>query len=374
MDANRIAHSLAQLSHESEFKLTEENLNYSADGLIKTFSTYFNPSLAKLYARKPQAIANRVYANRLGNGNEASEDGWRYRGRGYAQLTGKDNYARFGKLIGVDLVGNPDLLLEVGISAQVAAAFLSTCLKGGPLAAYMDRGGIEAVAPITKVYNGGRNGLGSRMSKYKVAAQFLGVSKPPLFFWPVPIGSGADEYNMDVGQYCDPAYYAVIGSVHPAQDFNINRLKGESSDKDYGKPHGAFCDGKVFSVEPHRVWGNITLISHIDPITLEPFWTQQSHSKEVLVRPGEWVRGGQVIGTIGKGGNEAMPAHLHFEYRVFGPDLLSDDFWPSLKYPVRAEAEACVRRNYRDPRAEALARGAVNPTLISPGLRRKVTT
>jgi putative chitinase len=92
----RVAHFLAQTGHESgEFKFVRENLNYSAEGLLKTFPKYFDASTAKLYQRNPEKIANRVYANRMGNGAEQSGDGWKYRGRGLIQITGKNNYVQF---------------------------------------------------------------------------------------------------------------------------------------------------------------------------------------------------------------------------------------------------------------------------------------
>ncbi|KAJ34013.1 hypothetical protein BW45_06215, partial [Agrobacterium tumefaciens] len=89
------------------FAPISENLSYSAEGLLRTFPKYFTPSDAKAYARQPQRIANRAYGGRMGNGNEASGDGWRYRGRGFVQITGKDNYGKFSKLLGIDLLGNP---------------------------------------------------------------------------------------------------------------------------------------------------------------------------------------------------------------------------------------------------------------------------
>jgi len=93
----RLSHFLAQTAHESgNFKFTTENLNYSAEGLLRTFPKYFKEkSVADMYARKPEMIGSRVYANRMGNGDEASKEGFKFRGRGYIQLTGKDNYKQF---------------------------------------------------------------------------------------------------------------------------------------------------------------------------------------------------------------------------------------------------------------------------------------
>ena len=106
----RLAHFLAQCSHESgDFKLTTENLNYSVKGLMSVFHKYFpNEAIAKQYERQPEKIANKVYASRMGNGSEQSGDGYKFRGRGYIQLTGKDNYKAFGDHIKVDLLTTPD--------------------------------------------------------------------------------------------------------------------------------------------------------------------------------------------------------------------------------------------------------------------------
>jgi putative chitinase len=110
----RAAHFFAQTAHESGgFKRFSENLNYSAKGLRGTFGKYFKTDMqAQMYARQPQRIANRVYANRMGNGDEASGEGWLYRGRGALQLTGKDNYEEFGEYIGrvEEILENPDLV------------------------------------------------------------------------------------------------------------------------------------------------------------------------------------------------------------------------------------------------------------------------
>lgn len=107
----RLAHFLAQCALESvRFTATVENLNYSAQGLLNTFPKYFKGVDVNAYARNPQKIGNRVYANRMGNGDEASGDGFKFRGRGYIQLTGKNNYASFSTFIGEDCVASPDLV------------------------------------------------------------------------------------------------------------------------------------------------------------------------------------------------------------------------------------------------------------------------
>ena len=108
----RLAHFLAQCAHESgNFKVLYENLNYSSEGLLKIFPKYFkDKATADLYARKPEKIGNRVYASRMGNGDEASGEGYKFRGRGFIQLTGKDNYKAFSDYIKEDCVANPDLV------------------------------------------------------------------------------------------------------------------------------------------------------------------------------------------------------------------------------------------------------------------------
>ena len=108
----RLSHFLSQCAHESgNFKFLRENLNYSADGLLKVFPKYFkDKATAEAYARKPEKIANRVYASRMGNGDEASGDGFKFAGKGFIQLTGRSNYTEFSKFIGEDCVANPELV------------------------------------------------------------------------------------------------------------------------------------------------------------------------------------------------------------------------------------------------------------------------
>lgn len=154
----RKAHFFAQARHECgnfEFKPISENLNYSESGLRKIFPKYFKENEFKEFARHPEKIANRVYANRLGNGNEASGEGWTYRGRGIFQLTGKDNYNKYGKLIGLDLVNNPDLLLQEANSLLVALEYWKN-INGNY---YADK---DDILSITKKINGGTNGLEDR--------------------------------------------------------------------------------------------------------------------------------------------------------------------------------------------------------------------
>lgn len=120
-DARHVSYVLATPMVETGGKMQPitENLNYSAMGLRGTFPKYFSATDAEAYTRQPQNIANRAYGNRMGNGPESSGDGWKYRGRGYCQITGRDNYAKFSKLLGIDLVGNPDLALQDDVAAKI---------------------------------------------------------------------------------------------------------------------------------------------------------------------------------------------------------------------------------------------------------------
>jgi putative chitinase len=160
----RLAHFLSQCGHESGgFKAVSENLNYSADGLKKIFGKYFPGNLNESYARQPEKIAARVYASRMGNGDEASKEGFKFRGRGYIQLTGKANYTNFTKFIGEDCVSNPDLVATKYPLASAAFFFDSNKLW-----AICDKGADDAtVTAVTKRVNGGTIGLADRIKHFK---------------------------------------------------------------------------------------------------------------------------------------------------------------------------------------------------------------
>ena len=161
----RLAHFLAQCGHESGgFRLTQENLNYSAKGLNGIFKKYFpTEAAAAAYARNPQKIANKVYGNRMGNGDEGSGDGYKFRGRGYIQLTGKDNYTAFGKSIGEDICSNPDK-----VASQYALLSAAWFFSKNGLHKMADGGATDAVVTsITKRVNGGTIGLADRIKHFK---------------------------------------------------------------------------------------------------------------------------------------------------------------------------------------------------------------
>lgn len=163
--ALRLAHFLAQTGHESGgFKATTENLNYGAKGLLGIFKKYF-PTEAKAleYERKPEKIANLVYGGRMGNGPEASGEGYKFRGRGYIQLTGKDNYKAFDAVVPEDILANPDLV-ATKYPLLSAAWFFH---KNG-LHKIADKGATDAVVTeVTKRVNGGTIGLADRIKHFK---------------------------------------------------------------------------------------------------------------------------------------------------------------------------------------------------------------
>lgn len=158
----KLAHFLAQCGHESGgFKLVQENLNYSADGLKKIFPKYFPGTLSESYARNPEKIASKVYGGRMGNGAEDTKEGWKFRGRGYIQLTGKDNYTAFGKAINEDILSNPDLVSSKYPLLSAAWFFSKNCLHK-----CIDASD-ATVTSVTKCVNGGTIGLPDRLKHFK---------------------------------------------------------------------------------------------------------------------------------------------------------------------------------------------------------------
>lgn len=172
LNKNRAAHFFAQTAHESgNFKAFSENLNYGAKGLRGIFGKYFpTDALAAAYERKPEKIANRVYANRMGNGDEASGDGWKYRGRGALQLTGKSNYQAFSDYIGrPDVMTNPDL-----VAGELCFESALWFFDRNKLWSICDQGITDAaILALTKRINGGTHGLDDRKMKTKKYATWL---------------------------------------------------------------------------------------------------------------------------------------------------------------------------------------------------------
>ncbi|MBI3045969.1 MAG: glycoside hydrolase family 19 protein [Candidatus Harrisonbacteria bacterium] len=165
----RLAAFIAQTAHESAgYSAFLENLNYSAQALLNTWPNRFTPESAAIYARQPEKIANHVYINRLGNGDEASGDGWRYRGRGVIQTTGRINYKACGAGLGLDLITSPELL------EQPLNAFRSAGLywKSRNCNSFADS---DNFTGLTKAINGGLNGLDDRKAYYARAKSVLGI-------------------------------------------------------------------------------------------------------------------------------------------------------------------------------------------------------
>jgi putative chitinase len=174
----RLAHFMAQIAHESgNFKAVVENLNYSADALLSVFPKYFkdkngvlDKALALKYARNAEMIGSRVYASRMGNGDEASKEGYKFRGRGYLQVTGKDNYKAFSTFIGEDCVANPDL-----IATKYPMDSAMWFFDKNKLWDICDKGATsEVVTLVTKRVNGGTHGIEDRLSKFNT---FVGLLK-----------------------------------------------------------------------------------------------------------------------------------------------------------------------------------------------------
>ena len=159
----RISHFLAQCAHESgNFRVVVENLNYSEDGLKKIFPKYFPGNLASSYARNPEKIGSRVYGNRMGNGDELTKEGFKFRGRGYIQLTGKNNYIGFSKFIGEDTVLNPDI-----VSTKYPLASAAYFFNSNNLWSSCDKGSsVDVITEVTRRVNGGVNGLNDRIKYF----------------------------------------------------------------------------------------------------------------------------------------------------------------------------------------------------------------
>lgn len=171
----RLAHFLAQCAHESwNFSTTTENLNYSAEALVKTWPKRFTPELAGKCSRQPEKIANIAYASRMGNGPPESGDGYKYRGRGFIQLTGKVNYESFDKLVPEDILDNPDL-----VATKYPLLSAGWYWNSRNLNAVADKGATDdVVTKITKAINGGLNGYDERLKFFKKFYPLLTAANP----------------------------------------------------------------------------------------------------------------------------------------------------------------------------------------------------
>ena len=169
----RLAAFIAQCGHESGgFSTRRENLNYSAKGLLATWPSRFNPTTAAALARKPQAIANRVYGGRMGN--VQPDDGWRYRGGGFIQLTGRDAYRKAGAAIGLPLESEPELIERLDVAALTACWYWSVNRLNSLADDLTDDDDDADFEAITRKINGGTTGLAERRALWKMAKGVLG--------------------------------------------------------------------------------------------------------------------------------------------------------------------------------------------------------
>ena len=169
----RLAHLFGQCAHESAgFQATIESLSYSADRLMAVWPSRFQHiTFARQYARQPKKLANYVYARRMGNGDPTTDDGWRYRGRGWMQLTGRANYRKAGWVVGVDLEADPETARRPGPAWQIAAHYLATRKRRGKTA--LEWADANNARQITRIVNGGLNGLDDRNRRTRRALEQL---------------------------------------------------------------------------------------------------------------------------------------------------------------------------------------------------------
>lgn len=214
----QIAHFIGQTAHESgEYNILKENLNYSAEGLCKVWPKRFTPAIAGTYGRNPEKIANKVYCDRMGNGNEASGDGWKYRGRGCIQTTGKANYEKFSKDCGKTL----DEAVSYCETLDGAIASGAFFWKSNNLNRFCDK---DDYIGLTKAINGGTHGIDDRTNKTKKALSVLDfdvlvkpeVKKDVAKVEPVKIEEPTEEPSIldDIEQAVDDAIDTITRWFH----------------------------------------------------------------------------------------------------------------------------------------------------------------
>lgn len=193
----RRASIIGQCAHESMgFRTRYENLNYSGDGLWRIFRKYFkNRAEADGFARQPEKIANRVYANRMGNGDSASGDGWRYRGRGFIQLTGRDNYRIYGDLLGINLIATPEVAAEPDLCWLIAAQFMARTRRSNKT--LLEWADVPDTVLVTKGINGGTHGLQDRQHKTAIAFEALTGEATTAEWQALLLNAGFDPGPVD---------------------------------------------------------------------------------------------------------------------------------------------------------------------------------
>lgn len=232
----RVAGFIAQCSHESaEFSVLEENLNYSANALKAVFGKYFRDRSPDAYARKPEAIANVVYASRMGNGSTKSGDGWKFRGRGVIQLTGKNNYMAFGEATGLSDEDQIIKYLETKEGALESACWF---WKANNLNTAADA---KDIKKMTKLINGGYNGLEDREKHYKHALEVLGAVKAAK---PTPKPAAKATPKAATKKSLDPTVEEIQAKLGITAD-GIKGPKTIAAIKKYQTDNGLVADGII---------------------------------------------------------------------------------------------------------------------------------
>jgi len=245
----RRAMFLAQILHESgKLRFVRENLNYSASALLRVFGKYFpNADLANRYARNPVMIANRCYGGRMGNGPEHTGDGWKYRGRGLIQLTGKNNYEACSRALGYNLHRNPDYLETPEGAARSAAWFWSS----NGLNSTADAGDIRG---NTRRINGGYNGLKDRVRKYELAMNLMGGKIEPQR----TVQESAPRSSRNRGLYKIGSRGRTVAKIQQALGITADGIFGEGTDaavKQWQAENGLSVDGIVGPATRAKLFG-----------------------------------------------------------------------------------------------------------------------
>ena len=267
----RIAHFLAQVLHESaRMTYVKENLNYSEQALLNVFSKYFTPSQAKVYAYKPEMIASRVYANRMGNGDETSRDGYLYCGRGLIQLTGKNNYRKFSQWIGDDVIAQPDLVANK--YAVHSAVYYWVANNLNPIA------DIDDIKQITKIVNGGYNGLKDRIALLDKAKELLAIDTVPVTLEEITHRVIANRLNLRRLPVVSPS--SRIGTlVHGTEIMMLPDSRVDGWVKVRAVQNGQVLEGFVASRYLAKILQKPE-VSAPPPITEEGFQIQPVHLSE----------------------------------------------------------------------------------------------
>lgn len=303
-----LAQFMAQLDHESgHFTRVEENLRYSAKRLRQIFPKYYKTDAeAQADEMQPQKIANRVYANRMGNGPPESGDGYKYRGRGLIQLTGKDNYKRFGSMVGMDLVGNPDMAGSLSTAADIAAAFYKKNV--------MDRGiPAEDTKKVTKAINGGSIGLSDRESL------FASYMKDPKAMQPSGAPAAAGEDSAEKPLYASNEQSVPTGGGSAPQ---AEQAKSETLTAQAASPTPAATPAPTEALQPQQSAAGPAMAAASDQLAQNQMVAQNAPPPAPVV-----------VNSGGGGGKSASPPQQRT---------------PMAKAPTRSNDSSFTRALARD--------------------------